>query len=172
MIPPVLLKIKLLALRNPLCLVFEQPGDRHKYCLLVKVDHLPEGVVPRAANDEVKGVKIINSREQSPLVIGGVYQFEGQLMTVIPYETACYRCVFKEEPEEGTYPTTKTGGIMGTTAGLFGIIEANEAVKYIVFEDKDKLLANRMLHADLLYNSFELFQVEKDDSCQICSQMK
>ncbi|MEE9410591.1 MAG: HesA/MoeB/ThiF family protein, partial [Candidatus Heimdallarchaeota archaeon] len=49
-----------------------------------------------------------------PFVIGGVFQYEGQLMTVIPGETPCYRCVFKEIPEPGTYPTTSEEGVMGT----------------------------------------------------------
>lgn len=102
-----------------------------------------------------------------PFVIGGVFQFEGQMITVLPKETACYRCVFKEIPTPGTYPTTGEEGVMGTTAGFFGLIEANEAIKYLVFKDKDKLLADRILHADLQYNSFETFEVERDVNC-IC----
>ena len=103
-----------------------------------------------------------------PFVIGGVFQYEGQMMTVIPNETACYRCVFKEIPIPGTYPTTSEEGVMGTTAGFFGLIEANEAIKYLLFKDIEKLLANKILHADLQYNSFETFEVEKDDNC-ICN---
>lgn len=102
-----------------------------------------------------------------PFVIGGVFQFEGQMITVLPKETACYRCVFKEIPTPGTYPTTGEEGVMGTTAGFFGLIEANEAIKYLVFKDKDKLLADKILHADLQYNSFETFEVERDVNC-IC----
>ena len=102
-----------------------------------------------------------------PFVIGGVFQFEGQMITVLPKETACYRCVFKEIPTPGTYPTTGEEGVMGTTAGFFGLIEANEAIKYLIFKDKDKLLTNKILHADLQYNSFETFEVERDVNC-IC----
>ena len=104
-----------------------------------------------------------------PFVIGGVYQFEGQMMTVIPGKTACYRCVSKEIPERGTYPTTSEGGVMGTTAGLFGVIEANEAVKHIVFRDIDHLLTNKMLYVDLKYNTFEIFRIERDNQCITCS---
>ncbi|MCG3215143.1 MAG: HesA/MoeB/ThiF family protein [Candidatus Heimdallarchaeota archaeon] len=105
-----------------------------------------------------------------PFVIGGVFQYEGQLMTVIPGETPCYRCVFKEIPEPGTYPTTSEEGVMGTTAGLFGIIEANEAVKFLVYGDKEKLLTNRILYADIQYNSFETFEIEKNETCDACSK--
>ncbi len=105
-----------------------------------------------------------------PFVIGGVHQFEGQLITVIPNETACYRCVFKEIPERGSYPTTTEEGVMGTTAGFFGIIEANEAIKFLIFRDKEKLLVNKILYADILYNTFETFEVEKDEKCITCSK--
>ena len=104
-----------------------------------------------------------------PFVIGGVHQFEGQLITVIPGETACYRCVFKEIPEKGSYPTTSEEGVMGTTAGFFGIVEANEAIKFLVFRDTEKLLVNKILYGDILYNTFETFEVEKDKQCRTCS---
>ncbi len=104
-----------------------------------------------------------------PFVIGGVYQFEGQMMTVMPGKTACYRCVSKEIPEIGSYPTTSEGGVMGTIAGLFGVIEANEAIKYIVFRDIDQLLTNKMLYIDMKYNTFEIFRIERDNQCVTCS---
>lgn len=105
-----------------------------------------------------------------PFVIGGVIQFEGQLMTVIPKKTACYRCIFKEIPEKGTYPTTDKEGIMGTTAGIFGIIEANEAIKYVVFKDYEILLTNKMLYIGLMNNDFEVYKIARDENCPICSK--
>ena len=104
-----------------------------------------------------------------PFVIGGVYQFEGQMMTVVPGKTACYRCVSKEIPKTGSYPTTSEGGVMGTIAGLFGVIEANEAIKYIVFRDIDQLLTNKILYVDMKYNTFEIIRIERDNQCITCS---
>lgn len=105
-----------------------------------------------------------------PFVIGGVLQFEGQLMTVLPGKSACYRCIFKEIPEKGSYPTTNEEGIIGTVAGLFGIIEANEAIKYIVFEDPEILLANKILYIELKNNTFEVYSIQRDENCIICSK--
>ena len=103
-----------------------------------------------------------------PFVIGGVHQFEGQIITVIPKKSACYRCIFKQIPEKGTYPTTSEEGIMGTTAGLFGVVEANEVIKFLVFQDYEKLLVDKMLYADLQYNTFDIFRVDRDETCIIC----
>lgn len=105
-----------------------------------------------------------------PFVIGGVYQFEGQMMTVLPRETACYRCVLKDIPEPGTYPTSCENGIMGTTAGFFGVIQANEAIKYLLFHDKEQLLVNKMLYVDLKYNSFEIISIAQDPNCKACGR--
>ena len=104
-----------------------------------------------------------------PFVIGGVLQFEGQLMTVIPKKSACYRCMFKEIPAPGSYPTTSEEGIIGTAAGLFGIIEANEAIKYIVYNDQEKLLVNKMLYVELRRNNFDIITIERNDNCKVCS---
>jgi adenylyltransferase/sulfurtransferase len=106
-----------------------------------------------------------------PLVVGGVYQFEGQMLTVIPGQTACYRCMFKEVPTPGSYPTTSEDGVIGTIAGFFGIIEANETIKYLVFKDPQKLLTNKILYVDLQYNTYETFLIERDDTCQSCSKL-
>lgn len=129
-------------------------------------------IVEASDNFETKFlVNDICCKLKIPFVIGGVYQFEGQLMTVIPGESACYRCMFKEVPAPGSYPTTSEDGVMGTIAGLFGIIEANEAIKYLVFKDNDKLLANKILYIDLQYNSFESFFIERDKTCISCSKL-
>ncbi len=106
-----------------------------------------------------------------PFVVGGVYQFEGQMMTVIPGKSACYRCMFKEIPVPGTYPTTSEDGVIGTIAGFFGVIEANEAIKFLVFRDSEKLLANKIMYVDLQYNSYEIFQIERDPECLSCSKL-
>ncbi|MCK4973078.1 MAG: hypothetical protein KAS52_07130, partial [Candidatus Heimdallarchaeota archaeon] len=58
----------------------------------------------------------------------------------------------------------------GTVAGLFGIIEANEAIKYIVFEDPEKLLANKILYIELKNNNFEVYSIQRDENCIVCSK--
>ena len=108
--------------------------------------------------------------------IAGVMKFEGQIMTVIPKFSACYRCVFSEIPEPGTYPNSCELGIMGTTAGFFGIIEANEAIKYILFNDSDsindKLLVNKILYVDLESNLFDTIIIQKNEECTACGKAK
>lgn len=70
---------------------------------------------------------------QIPFVYGGVYKYEGQLLTVIPGETPCLRCLFPNG-EEGA-PDQKTiteDGILGTTPGVLGVLQANAVFKLLL----------------------------------------
>src|SRR6185295_5947222 len=66
-----------------------------------------------------------------PLVHAGVLGFRGQLMTVLPGETACYRCVFEDAPPPGEVPSCEEAGILGPTAALAGALAAAEAVRVV-----------------------------------------
>ena len=62
----------------------------------------------------------------------GVIQTQGQLLTYVPGKGPCYRCIFEEVPEEGSVPTAREIGVMGPIAGIFGCMQAMEAIKYII----------------------------------------
>ena len=51
--------------------------------------------------------------EGRPLVTGGILRFFGQLMTIIPGETACYRCVFGRIPFGQEGPSCAEAGVFG-----------------------------------------------------------
>ncbi|WP_164930988.1 MULTISPECIES: HesA/MoeB/ThiF family protein [Dictyoglomus] len=67
-----------------------------------------------------------------PLVHGGILRFDGQVITILPGKSACYRCIFPSPPPPGLIPSCQEAGILGTTAGIIGIIQANEVLKYIL----------------------------------------
>ncbi|MHA1145643.1 MAG: HesA/MoeB/ThiF family protein [Candidatus Helarchaeota archaeon] len=98
-----------------------------------------------------------------PCTIGGVRAFEGQFITVIPHQTTCYRCVFHEPPPpmKGKLP------ILGSTAGIGGLIEATECVKYFVGL-RDDLLTNCLLFFDLRAMSFDKITILRDPKCKTC----
>ena len=105
--------------------------------------------------------------EEVPFVHAAVLRFEGEIMTVIPKETACYRCVFKHAPPPGTVPTCQEAGVIGATVGVLGTLQAIEAIKIIT--GIGETLANRMLHVDLLTMDFTELKLRKDPDCPVCS---
>lgn len=66
-----------------------------------------------------------------PLVEGGVLGFDGLVMAIKPGESACYRCAFPVEPEDGSVPTCREAGVLGPVAGIVGSIQALEALKLL-----------------------------------------
>ncbi|HDS63330.1 MAG TPA: HesA/MoeB/ThiF family protein, partial [Methanofollis liminatans] len=59
-----------------------------------------------------------------PLVHGAISGFFGQATTIIPGRTPCLACIFPNPPPDETVPA------LGTTAGVIGLVQANETIKY------------------------------------------
>ena len=65
-----------------------------------------------------------------PYVHAGVGEFSGQLLTITPGKGPCLRCLFPEggQKKEPGKPT----GIIGSTAGVIGALQALEVLKYFL----------------------------------------
>ena len=98
-----------------------------------------------------------------PLVHGAVEGFEGRVMTVIPGQSACLKCMYS-----GPIPA-KTIPVIGVTPGVIGAIQATEVIKHITGEGE--LLAGRMLRYDGLTLKFEEFTVKRNTVCDACGHL-
>lgn len=101
-----------------------------------------------------------------PLSHGGIFRFDGQVITILPRESACYRCLFSEPPPPGLVPSCQEAGILGAVAGVIGIIQANEVLKYIL--GIGSLLTGKLLVFNALDSSFRQVKVPKDTKCSVC----
>ena len=104
--------------------------------------------------------------EGKPLVHGGILRFEGRVMTIVPNESACYRCIFKTPPPPGVVPTCQEAGIIGVVAGIIGTIQATEAVKLIL--NIGDPLTNRIMDFDARTTTFREIRVKRNPSCPLC----
>ena len=103
-----------------------------------------------------------------PLVHVGVVHLRGQLMTVRPGRSACFRCVFPEPPSRGAIPNCQDAGVLGTVAGILGTLAAHEALK-LLLEIGEPLL-NRLLVLDGMTSRFREVQVQRDRCCAVCGE--
>ena len=101
-----------------------------------------------------------------PFSHAGIIRFKGQLMTYVPGEGPCYRCVFKNPPPKDAVPTCKQAGVIGAMGGVIGSLQAMEAIKYII--GKGDLLTGRLLTYDALKMEFHTIKLPKDHHCAIC----
>jgi len=102
----------------------------------------------------------------TPLVEGGVLGFEGLVMAIKPGESACYRCAFPVEPEEGTVPSCREAGVLGPVAGIVGSMQALEALKLLTGVGEP--LTGAFLQVDLALLSFLRVNVERRADCPDC----
>ena len=103
-----------------------------------------------------------------PYSHAGILQFYGQTMTVRPGETACYRCVFNAPPPPGTVPSCSQAGVLGVVAGVMGLLQASEALKFLL--DTGSLLTDRLLVYDALESSFREVEIRRDPRCPLCGE--
>lgn len=103
-----------------------------------------------------------------PLSHGGIFRFDGQAITILPGESACYRCLFPEPPPPGLVPSCQEAGILGAVAGVIGTIQANEVLKYIL--GMGDLLVGKLLVFNALESSFRQVKVLRDPKCPVCGE--
>ncbi len=105
---------------------------------------------------------------QKPYSHAGILRFDGQTITVLPHESACYRCIFMAPPPPGAVPSCSQAGILGGIAGVLGTIQAVEVLKYLL--GAGQLLSNRILTIDGLSMSFRELKVKRNPRCPVCGE--
>lgn len=103
-----------------------------------------------------------------PFSHAGILRFDGQLFTVIPGRSSCYRCVFGGPPPAGAVPSCSQAGVLGGVAGVIGSLQATEALKYLL--GVGELLTNRMLIFDALAMRFREAKFKRNPRCPICGE--
>lgn len=82
-----------------------------------------------------------------PCVIGGVSAWSGQVMTVMPGDTA-YNDIFGDTPACSAFAPCGAAGVIGPLPGIVGAAQAVEALKLLAYVGT--LLRNRLLVIDAL----------------------
>jgi molybdopterin/thiamine biosynthesis adenylyltransferase len=103
-----------------------------------------------------------------PYSHAGILRFDGQTITVKPGESACYRCIFPSPPPKDAIPTCSQAGVIGVLPGVIGLIQATEAIKFLL--GKGELLTGRLLIYNALQMSFDVIQIKKNPKCPLCGE--
>jgi molybdopterin/thiamine biosynthesis adenylyltransferase len=103
-----------------------------------------------------------------PFSYGGIVQFSGQTLTVLPGQTTCLRCLFPIIPSADDIPTCQESGIIGSLAGSLGLVQALEAVKYLT--GASTLLTDRLLTYDALTLRWRAVAVRRSPRCPLCGE--
>jgi molybdopterin/thiamine biosynthesis adenylyltransferase len=104
----------------------------------------------------------------TPVAMAGIFRFSGQMLTVIPREGPCYRCLIPQPPPPGAIPSCQEAGVLGAMAGAVGAIQATEVLKLIL--GKGEVLRGRLLLFEALQMRFEPIEVKRNPECPVCSE--
>jgi len=115
-------------------------------------------------------VNDVSHKRGLPWIYGGCLGAEGQTMTILPGETACFRCLMPETPPPGTTPTCDTAGILAPIINIIASLEAGEAIK---IASGNRAAINRQL---LIFDAWEnrvrqisLAGLRESGNCPACT---
>ena len=101
-----------------------------------------------------------------PYIGASIRAFSGMLSVYAAPKGPCYRCLFPEMPDPETVPSCAQAGVLGTVPGLFGTLQAHEALKLILGIGEP--LIGALLTVDLLAMRFQKLRLPRDPHCPIC----
>ena len=123
------------------------------------------------ATDGVASKYLVNDAAvlcRVPFSHAGVLAFHGQTMTVLPGRSACLRCLFPTPPNPDELPTCQEAGIIGSVAGTIGVLQATEALKYLL--GVGQLLTDRLLTYDATAARWRTVALRRRRDCPLCGE--
>lgn len=106
--------------------------------------------------------------ENIPFSHAGILRFDGQLITVLPGKTTCYRCIFGAPPPPGSVPSCSQAGVLGVLAGVIGSLQATEAIKHLL--GLGELLTDALLTYNALTMTFRKIELKRNPECPLCGE--
>jgi adenylyltransferase/sulfurtransferase len=82
-----------------------------------------------------------------PWVHGGVLGGAGQVMAIVPGQTACFRCLVPDLPPAGSFETCDSAGVMGPAVSIIGSWQAMLAIQRL--SDPQNPPASQMTAIDI-----------------------
>ncbi len=102
-----------------------------------------------------------------PVVQASIHRFEGQLLTIAPGSPGgCLRCLWPEPPPEGMIGNCAEVGVLGVVPGLFGTLQAAEAIKIVL--SLPGVLDRHILIMDALTLASRRIARQRDPDCALC----
>jgi molybdopterin-synthase adenylyltransferase len=104
-----------------------------------------------------------------PLVHAGAIGTRAQLLTILPGETACYRCLFEEPPPADEVASCEEAGVLGPVVVLAGSLQAADALRLL--SGAAPLFAGRLLAFDTRAGSWRRIVVAPRPGCPACGAL-
>lgn len=105
-----------------------------------------------------------------PLVYGTVTGMEAMVTVFDADRGPCLRCLFPQAPT-GWVPNCAEAGVLGPLVGMTGSLQASEAIKLLVGQERGmNSLAGRLWAMDARDGTSRLMAVRRREDCSTCSR--
>jgi adenylyltransferase/sulfurtransferase len=106
-----------------------------------------------------------------PWVFGGCVAAEGQMLAILPGETACLSCFMPEPPPAESQPTCETAGVIGPIVSVIAALQSAEALK--ILSGNREAVNLRLTIVDLWGNQIRSIGVNRlrgEPGCRTCGE--
>jgi molybdopterin/thiamine biosynthesis adenylyltransferase len=103
-------------------------------------------------------------KENIPFIYGGIDGLNGAITTIIPNETPCLSCIFRNTPTE----KKDFSPVFGFVPGFIASLQSMETIKLLA--NIGTPLAGKLLLFDGKTGEFLLSHLNKDNDCSICGK--
>ncbi|MGI9244591.1 MAG: HesA/MoeB/ThiF family protein [Verrucomicrobiales bacterium] len=100
-----------------------------------------------------------------PLVDSAMFNFDGQVLLVVPGETPCLRCLYPEPPQHWR----RRFPVLGAVSALVANVAALEAIKLITGVAPASL--GRMILIDARTMAIDRIRIARRDNCPACRHL-
>lgn len=100
-----------------------------------------------------------------PYIFAGAIGMEGNISVFRPPATPCLECIMPGL-DDVSLPTCETRGVLGTTTGSIGALEAAETIKLLA--GIQPLLEGKLLICDLREMDFRTIDIQIRRDCKVC----
>jgi len=100
-----------------------------------------------------------------PYIFAGAIGMEGNISVFRPPATPCLECIMPGL-DDASLPTCETRGVLGTTTGSIGALEAAETIKLLA--GIQPLLEGKLLVCDLREMDFRAIDIQIRRDCKVC----
>jgi len=105
------------------------------------------------------------TRNSIPYVFAGAIGMEGNISVFRPPTTPCLECIMPDL-DDRYLPKCETRGVLGTTTGSIGGLEATETIKLLA--GIRPLLEGKLLICDLREMDFRTIDIQTRSNCNVC----
>ena len=109
-------------------------------------------------------------KARKPWIYAGAIGEHGALMTVLPGEGPCLRCVFPNMPPMGSVPTCETAGVFGPAPCAVASFQASEALKLLI--GRREKLARGFVRVNLDGPSISVTKFPRNSECPCCAMRR